>query len=167
MDRRLLIGTGIGALAGSPMLAAAQEASPETEDRFAALEARIAELEDRVTALEGANESTVEGQEPADTESTNGGIVTVTGVGTSVSDPVQLTEGRYRLNAEVTPSGQFAGFILYAYGPNGSEELLFNEFLEGGGVHEMSTLFTVPETEDYIFAAENVDGSWTIVFEPF
>lgn len=164
MDRRILIGTGMGLVAGAPAQAMAQGSAGST--RIADLEQRLAELEERVSVLEGMGD---EGEEsspvaPDDGEVSDG--ITWEGTGNVLSDPFLLEEGRYRVTVQVSSTGDYTFFQLFVYGPNSYEDTVFNEMSEGGGDKELSTMMTLPQDGEYYFETGNTDGSpWLIAFE--
>ena len=164
MDRRLLIGAGMGVLAGAPAQASAQ--ADAGNSRIADLERRLAELEARVSALEGMDEESVETSSDTPDDGELGDSVTWEGTGNVLSDPFTLEEGRYRVTAQVSSSGDYTFFQLFVYGPNNYEDIVFNEMSEGGGDMELSTMMTLPQDGEYYFETGNTQGlPWAITFD--
>jgi hypothetical protein len=131
----------------------------------------IAPMEDVVI-----EEPPVETPEPEPTEEPNGGgrrrrgggqelVASVSGVGVSVSDPFSLTAGRYRVSASVDVS-DYSGFACQLHGPDGYEELIFNELIETPQLWTGSTVVTLGADGEYFVEVSNTDAPWTIEFSP-
>ena len=95
--------------------------------------------------------------------------ITVSGVGTAVSEKFTLPEGRYRVSATLEVATQFGfdGLIIYFYDANGGESLLFNEIIQQNGTWTGSTVLTNPESGEVFVSSENTESAWTLEFEPF
>ena len=96
-------------------------------------------------------------------------FVTVSGIGTVVSDKFDLPAGRYRVQATVGIATAYGsdGFAIFFYPVSGDEELLFNEVIVQPGTWTGSAILENPRAGLVFVAAENTKSAWTLVFEPF
>ena len=159
------------------MVAAVSWAGPTSgqdraDERIAALETQVADhasridqLEDQMAALNpgGARAAATPEAEP----------VTVSGLDAMESDPFSLEAGRYRITATLEVEGLTSGFILRLQGPDGFEELLFNEVIGQAQLSGDPKTWTgsatvlIEEEGEYILTVENASGPWEVLFESF
>jgi hypothetical protein len=90
----------------------------------------------------------------------SGGVQTVTGSGTNVSDAIALKKGLAVVKASVTGvSGNFENFIVHLVDMTGKDvELVANEL---GGDTEVTGAARVPDDGNYLFRVKAA-GAWTI-----
>lgn len=144
-----------------------------SEDRISDLEANVQKLDGRVSVLETQianipHDASLPAPESPTTEDEEApAALTVEGVGTTVSDKFALEPERYRVDATITGISDFSGFIVYLLGPSGTEDLLFNEIIEGGGTWEGSVTTTVVEGGQYFVEVSNTDAAWQLTFSQF
>lgn len=169
MNRRSLIG-GLSATTAGAFLFYVQS----TDEQIITLEEDVQVLDERVSALETQVADKAEPpnrgpQKPGRGDSSSIDVVTVEGVGTTVSDKFTLKAGQYRVNATIPdPAADFVSLTLYVHDPTGSDELVFNEFAEHGeGPWEGSSIYSAAEDGEYFVSVENTTAAWTVVFEPF
>jgi hypothetical protein len=163
MNRRAFLG-GLSAFSVAGFGLYAQS----TEQRVDDLEAQVADLDRRVTALEAQGAG--EGIDPIRTgeESTDGNAsVSLEGSGTSVTRKFTLTAQRYRVDAQLRLSEDFSGFAALLHGPSGSQDLLFNELIEGRGSWDGSTTVDVDEAGQYFVEVTNTTASWELKITAF
>lgn len=163
------------AFAVIPRSAPAQE---DLESRVAALETRVDEQGDVISALRRRVRDL---EEQADSEETGGGSgdssssgsdsssgTSLSGVGASVTDSIQLEAGNYRVTATVEIQTSFGGdgFAVFAYTDGDNKDLLFNEVVDENGTWEASQVLEVPSSGSVYFEVTNTESAWTLTIEP-
>lgn len=161
MNRRVFLGGGLSAVSAAALGFYAQS----IEDRVASLEGEVDRLGRRVDALE----SRTGGSEPIAPIETPAlaGVVTVEGVGTSLSEKFTLEPGRYRVDATVQVSKDIEGFIAVLRGPSNAEDLLFNELIQTGGPWTGSVTTEIGEAGEYFVEISNTTSPWSLTFALF
>lgn len=165
MNRRALFGIGGTALLPLPALAQDGTVPPEWEERFAALEERVTAIEQRLDALtsDDAPEPTKLAEQQDQTASS--GIMRLSGSGTTMTELVSMEAGLYRVEATVTiDTGYGDAFMVQVAGSNDWQDSIFIEFLEGDGIHEVSTNWTARQNGDYAFQIDCM-SEWELTFE--
>lgn len=168
MNRRRFLG-GISALSVASLGLYFQTA----EERINELETDVEELDNRVSALETQVADSSQGLLPPASDSATSasgeapGMTMVEGAGTAVSEKFVLTPQRYRVDATITGITNATGFIVYLQGPSGSEDLLFNEFIQNAGTWEGAVTVTVTEGGEYFVEVTNTTAAWRLEFSPF
>lgn len=175
--RRILILGLVVALAGLTAFTAFGDSAPaqsNLEDRVAALETEVAEqgedivdLRQRVRDLEGI----VNAEETADagSEGKDGSAgIEISGNGETVSDPIHLDAGSYRVTANVDAQSVFGGdgFAVVAYADGEYLDLIFNELIDENGPWSGSQVLQVPSSADVYFEVTNTSSDWTLTISP-
>lgn len=168
ISRRLLFGSGGAALLPSAALVQSLDAPvPTTLEELAQ---RVVDLENRVADLEtNAGLNTTGDAESVDevevsTEEESGVSLSISGVGTTLSDPLYLEEGMYRVEATISVANGIGDvFNLEVAGSNDFDDWIFMEFAEGNGDFEYSSNWSAKRSEEYFFQVECM-SSWTVNF---
>lgn len=175
--RMLIVGVAI-ALVGIAGFAAFTDSAPaqsNVESRVAALETEVAEqgedivnLRQRVRDLEAtvsAGESRGEelGSDRSGENGSNG--ITISGTGETVSDPIHLNAGSYRVTVNVDAQSAFGGdgFAVVAYADGEYLDLIFNELIPENGPWSASQVLQIPVSADIYFEVTNTSSAWEIV----
>jgi hypothetical protein len=162
--RRAILGVGGTALLPLPVLAQDGTVPAEWEERFTALEERIAAIElklDEPLGEETPAEQTTEDQAMSNSVD----VIRLSGNGTTLTEPTALAARIYRVEATVTVDNGFGDvFNVAVAGSNDFHDQIFIEFFEGNGEHEVSTSWTADREGDYSFQVDSMSG-WELTFE--
>jgi hypothetical protein len=142
--------------------------------RVSSLEATLVPLEGRVTDLEATvdalsssrNTRPVATRTPVPRQERAGRRVRVSGTGVDVSEKFHLDARRYRVTASMTVS-DFDGFSCELFGPNGFDDLIFNEIIDSPQQWSAQTVVDITTAGDYFIGVSNTDGRWTLLFAPY
>jgi hypothetical protein len=161
------------AIAPSSVVSQADITDAEYESTIESYQTEVAELEGTVAArgqkINAQRTQIAELKNPAATARPEApDVITVSGVGTTLSEGFDLEAGNYRVTAVVQSYG-YSFFIMQMYGTSadlGFEGYVFNESAEeGGGAWEISTVFSAPRDDTYFAEVSNTDAAWTVTFE--
>ena len=165
MNRRALFGIGGTALLPLPALAQDGTVPPEWEERFAALEERVAAIELRLDELLGQETAPSDPAAESQSEARSGEAIRFSGSGTTLTDVVAMKAGLYRVQAIVTVDNGFGDiFGVEVAGSNDYQDSLFYEFFEDNGEHEVSTSWTAKREGEYAFQID-CTSAWELTFE--
>lgn len=140
--------------------------------RIDALETQVASqwtalvaLEGRVASLEGPAPTSIDADEanPA-----AGGILTIEGSGTTVTDPFAVEPANYKVTAEVKVTSQTSQFDVTLYHSNGDvADYPFGQRAFGSGPWSSAVVFNSDSGgQFYLEVLVTADEEWTITFEP-
>ena len=164
--RRALLGAGASALLPLPVLAQDGTVPEEWEERFAALEERVATIESRLDELLGEEDAPTDQAAEDQTRANSGDVIRFTGNGTTLTPPTAMTAGMYRVQTMVTVDNGFGDvFNVAVAGSNDFDDQIFFEFFEDNGEHEVSTSWTAKRDGEYAFQVDSMSG-WELTFEP-
>jgi hypothetical protein len=163
--RRALLGAGASALLPLPVLAQDGTVPEEWEERFAALEERVAAIELRLEELLGEEDAPTEQAAEDQTRSSSGDVIRFSGTGTTLTEVVSMSAGPYRVQALVNVTNGFGDvFSVDVAGSNDWQDSIFIEFFEGNGEQEVSTNWTAKRDGDYAFQVDCM-SAWELTFE--